>query len=356
MSTPSPTSTPSTSARFLGTVVVLIFVLFLVIHGWYRATAGASVLGHVIAGAIGVAIYVAVVLRAASARPGRLTVILAVLVAILLISSCRNERTPVQPVAAPVVPPPPAPAPVAAPAPPAPVAPPVPPAPVPEPVPAPPVAPPVVAVAPEPVRVAPPEPVQKPAPTPAFDDTQLLWERFVWSPHTGGRWCWREVAPEVWAKWSTDTAPTAPNLIRLRRERRERPGSELVWSWRWSDGSSGTRLILPTVEPTAADFKRLDDLHQADKAAEFVWEPQRTGSWGWRKLAAGESIPSRLRDGSTSTFEYKRLAAERARIPGATLEWRAQWSDGFSGWRIVVPSGQALSPSRTLPAGQVISR
>ncbi len=337
MSTPPSTSAPSTSARFLGTVLVLIFVLFLLIHGWSCAAEGAWLIGHVIAGIIGVGVYMVVVLRAAIPRPGRLTVMLAVLVAILLISSCRDKPTPVDPVA--VVPPPPAPVP----APPVPVVP--PPAPTP-------VDPPVTAVAPEPVKVTPPEPVRQPA----FDDTQLLWERFVWSPRTGGRWCWREVAPEVWAKWSTDTAPTAPNLVRLRRERRERPGSELVWSCRWSDGSSGTRLILPTVEPTSDDFKRLDDLHQTDKTAEFVWEPQNTGTWGWRKLAAGESLPSRLRDSSTATFEYKRLVAERARIPGASLEWRAQWSDGFCGWRIVAPNGQVATPSRTMPAGQVINR
>lgn len=355
----SPMTIPTSSAgprsgtasdRTLGAIVLALFLLVLAAIAWYRGLSGGGLVSYLATAAAGVALFVVMVAVARDAKPRRLAVLLALLLILLLLSRCgapsparpsAPEPTPpwagdpVPPPAPPKPEPPPAPAPVPPPQPP--------PAPVPEP-------PPPVA------KERPPEPPPAPAPPPprVVDYTQILWERFVWDPRSGGSWGWRQVSNDVWRGWSIDTARNAPNLVRLKRERAERPGSRLEWCWRWPDGSSGTRLILPTVVPDAEAFKRLEELRKQHAEAQFVWEPQADGAWDWRRLEQRETPPGGVRDGSTESEDYRRLAGEQARIPGSTLEWSGHWSDGSSGWRLLLPPGRTAPPGPTVPRDQVL--
>jgi hypothetical protein len=198
----------------------------------------------------------------------------------------------------------------------------------------------------------PPEP--PPAPPREVDLTQFRWERFVWDRRNGGSWGWRRVPDGVTRTWSIDTARNAANLVRLKRERELRPGSWLEWSGNWGDGSSGTRLVLPTVVPGPEDFRRVEALADQDSEAQFVWEPQADGAWGWRKLEQREQPPGGTRDSSTDAGDYRRLVAERARIPGATLEWAGRWSDGTSGWHLLLPADAGVAPAASVPRDQTL--
>lgn len=340
----------SASDRVLGTIVLVLFLLGVAAIAWYRGLADGAMLRYVGAAAVGAILFIVMVMTARDAMPRRLAVLLGILIILLLLSRCGGPATargtgpePTPPWAGDPVPPvvpAPAPKPVTPPAP-APV-----PAPAPAPQPPMPLPPPVVA------KERPPEPLSEPARV--VDLTQFMWERFVWDPQTGGSWGRRQVPYEVRRTWSIDTARNAPNLIRLKRERDARPGSHLEWNGRWPDGSSGTRLFLPTVEPTADDFKKLEDMTKKDADMQFVWEIQVDGVWAWRKLDQREQPPGGVRDSSTDTGEYQRLKAEQARVPGSTLEWSGHWSDGGSGWRLVLPSGAAAPVSPTVPRGQAL--
>lgn len=352
---PSPRS-GSSSDRALGAIVLVLFLLAVAAIAWYRGISDGALVRYLGAAVLGAILFTVMVMTARDAKPRRLAVLLVVLLILLLLSQCGGPSSarqggpePTLPWAGeqlpPVVPPPaakPVPAPVPSPEPtPIPVPVPVPPAP--EPIPLPP---PVVA------KERPPEPPPAPpAPPPVVDLTQFLWERFVWDPKSGGSWGWRQTSVEVWRTWSIDTARNAPNLIRLKREAAARPGSRLEWCWRWPDGSSGTRLILPTTEPSADDFKRVEELAKQDPDAQFAWEIWADGNWAWRKLDQRESATGGVRDSSTASEDYRRLAAEQSRIPGSSLEW-----SGMSGWRLVLPPGKTAAPAPTVPRNQAISR
>jgi hypothetical protein len=214
---------------------------------------------------------------------------------------------------------------------------------------------------PEPVVPPTPEPVAKPLPPPpppepAKEDlSQMLWEQFVWDPRSmSGGWRWRRIPPAESRTYSTDTATNAANLKRLKSEQDRRAGSRIEWSGGWADGSSGTRLILATVEPGEKDWERLERLAKdAPEGVQFVWEPDETGAWSWKRTPRDEDAGG-LRDGATSSPDYQRLAAARARIPDATLEWLAHWPDGYSGWRLVVPAASREPIPATIPARMVI--
>lgn len=327
---PKPTSSASSrsgsaSDRALGTIVLVLFLLAVGAIAWYRGFADGALVRYIGAAVVGAILFVVMVMITRDAKPRRLAVALAILIVLLLLGRCGGPATargtgpePTPPWAGDPVPP-------------------VVPAPKP---------PPVVA------KERPAEPL--PSPSRAVDLTQFMWERFVWDPQTGGSWGWRQVPYEVRRTWSIDAARNAPNLIRLKRERDARPGSRLEWSGSWADGSSGTRLFLPTVEPSADDFKRVEDMAKKDADAQFVWEVQADGVWGWRKLDQREQSPGGVRDSSTDAGDFQRLKAEQARVPGSTLEWSGHWSDGGSGWRLVLPPGAAAPIAPTVPRGQAL--
>lgn len=185
----------------------------------------------------------------------------------------------------------------------------------------------------------------------------MLWEQFVWDPRSkSGGWRWRHIPLAEAHTYSTDTANNAANLIRLKHERDKRAGSHIEWSGNWADGSSGTRLVLATVEPREKDWQRLDDLAKdAPEDVLFQWEPDDSGSWSWKRIAR-EPWTSGLRDGATDSPDYQRLVAARARIPDSSLEWLAHWPDGFAGWRLVVPDSTKEPIPSTIPARQIIRR
>jgi hypothetical protein len=343
----------SASDRALGTIVVGLFLLAVLAIAWYGGLADGGLVRYLGAAAAGVVLFVLMVMTARDAKPRRLALVLAVVLALLLLSRCGGAPgvrqagpEPTPPWAGDPLPPAPPVKPPAPPAPPAPVAAPAP-APVPVPAPAPiPPPPPVVA------KERPADP--PPAPPREVDLTQFRWERFVWDQRTGGSWGWRRVADGVTRTWSIDTATNAANLVRLKRERAQRPGSWLEWSGNWGDGSSGTRLVLPTVAPGPEDFRRVEELAGKDPEAQFVWEPQADGQWAWRRLEQREQPPGGVRDSSTDAGDYRRLAAEHARIPGSSLEWSGSWHDGMSGWRLLLPADAEVTPAAIVPRGQTL--